>query len=259
MKDVYQHFRKEEREKITRFNSKFEIAARDYYPVLLDFLDPRERRIVESISGSYPEVNVEFYGGGGERERMRGLIVPEMLEVSKGDFEIIVYEIGYPSKFVTLNHRNILGAVTNVGLDRSLIGDITAGEKIQIAIAKPYASFFKESLTKIKNAPVTLREIPHEAFLESADDGKRITILSSSFRLDTIISEVINEGRGKSRARVEKGKVKVNHSLVTGPSFIMETGDTVSIRHFGRFKIESLVARTRKEKYRLEVKVYRDG
>ncbi|WP_020008722.1 RNA-binding protein [Salinicoccus albus] len=259
MKEIYQHFRKEEHDKITMFNSKFEIAVRDYYPVLLDFLDPRERRIVESIAGSHPEVRVEFYGGGGERERMRAMIVPEMLEVTRDDFEILVYEIKYPSRFVTLNHRNILGAVMNIGLDRSLIGDVIAAEKIQVAIASPYAPFFKESLTKIKNAPVTLTEIPHAEFLAGADDGKRISVLSSSFRLDTVISEVINEGRAKSRSRIEKGKVKVNHSIVTLPSLIMDTGDIVSVRHFGRFKIESLVARTRKGKYKLEIKVYRDG
>ncbi|WP_411844007.1 RNA-binding protein [Salinicoccus sp. HZC-1] len=260
MKDIYQHFRKEEQEKITMFNGRFEIAERDYYPVLLDFLDPRERKIVESLSGSYPEVRVEFYGGGGKnRERQRGMIIPEMLEVSKDDFDVLVYEIDYPDKFVTLNHRNVLGAVMNLGLDRSLIGDIVALDTIQIAIARPYAPMFEQSLTRIKNAPVTLREIPHEAFVDAEDDGRPMVILSSSFRLDTIVSEVINEGRAKSKSRVEKSKVKVNHSIVTDPSFIMETGDIVSVRHFGRFRINSLIAETRKGKYRLEVRLYRDG
>ncbi|SFK54676.1 RNA-binding protein [Salinicoccus halodurans] len=260
MKEIYQHFRKEEHEKITMLNGKFEIADRDYYPVLLDFLDPRERRIVESIAGSYPGLRVEFYGGGGrDRERRRAMIIPELLEVEKDDFEVLVYEIDYPEKFVTLNHRNVLGAVMNVGVDRSLIGDIVVGQRIQLAIARPYAPLFKQSLERIRNAPVTLNEIPHEAFMDAADDGKQADILSSSFRLDTIISEVINEGRSKSKTRVEKGKVKVNHSIVTEPSFIMETGDIISVRHFGRFRIDSLIAETRKGKYRLAVRLYRDG
>ncbi len=260
MKDIYQHFRKEEQEKITMLNGKFEIADRDYYPVLLDFLDPRERRIVRSIAGSYPGLRVEFYGGGGaDRERQRAMVIPELLEVEKDDFEVLVYEIDYPEKFVSLNHRNVLGAVMNVGIDRSLIGDIVVGEKIQMAIVRPYAPMFGQSLTKIKNAPVTLSEIPHESFMDARDDGRQSVILTSSFRLDTIISEVINEGRAKSKTRVEKGKVKVNHSIVTEPSFIMETGDIVSIRHFGRFRIKSLIAETRKGKYRLEVRLYRDG
>lgn len=260
MKEIYQHFRKEEHEKITMLNGKFETAERDYYPVLLDFLDPRERRITESIAGSYPDLRIEFYGGGGKsRERQRAMIIPELLGVEKEDFEILVYEIGYPTKFVTLNHRNVLGAVMNVGIDRSLIGDIVAGDRIQIAIARPYAPVFRQSLNKIKNAPVTLTEIPHESFMDAEDDARSVTILTSSFRLDTIVSEVINEGRAKSKARVEKGKIKVNHSIVTEPSFIMETGDIVSVRHFGRFYIDSLIAETRKGKYRLAVRLYREG
>ena len=260
MKEIYQHFRKEEHDKITMLNGKFEIASRDYYPVLLDFLDPRERKIVRSIAGSYPDLRVEFYGGGtGERERERAMIIPELLEAAKDDFEVLVFEIGYPEKFVTLTHRNILGAVMNVGLDRSLIGDIITGDRIQLAVAKPYAPVFKETLGRIKNAPVTLTEIPHESFMDAVDDGKRHVILSSSFRLDTVISEVINEGRAKSKSRVEKARVKVNHSIVTEPSFIMETGDIVSVRHFGRFVIDSLIAETRKGKYRILVRLYRDG
>lgn len=260
MKEIYQHFRKEEHDKITMLNGKFEIADRDYYPVLLDFLDPRERMIVKSIAGSFPNLRIEFYGGGNnEHERQRAMIIPELLEVTGDDFEVLVYEISYPEKFVTLNHRNVLGAVMNVGISRSLIGDIVVGKKIQIAVARPYAPMFSQTLDKIKNAPITLTEIPHESFMDVDDDGRPAAILASSFRLDTIISEVVNEGRTKSKTRVEKGKVKVNHSIVTEPSFIMEIGDIVSIRHFGRFRIDSLIAETRKGKYRLTVRMYRDG
>ncbi|CAM2955802.1 RNA-binding protein [Salinicoccus roseus] len=259
MKEIYQHFRKEEHEKITMLNGKFEIAARDYYPILLDFLDPREQMIVTSLAGLHSGLRVEFYGGPGERERQRAMIVPELLEVSEADFEITVFELEYPEKFVKLTHRNILGAVMNVGVDRSLIGDIVVGGKIQFAVAAPYAPLFHQTLTRIRNAPVVLTEVPHESFIEPVDDGKPMSILVASFRLDAIISEVIKEGRAKSKTRVEKGKVKVNHSIVENPSFIMETGDTVSIRHFGRFKVTQLIAETKKGKYRLEVRVYRDG
>ncbi|MFC3419770.1 RNA-binding protein [Salinicoccus hispanicus] len=259
MEGIYQHFRKEEHEKITMYNGKFEIAERDYYPVLLDFLDPREQMIVTSLAGGYPELKVEFYGGAGDRERKRAMIIPEMLEVSLDEYDIAVFEMKYPEKFVSLTHRNILGAIMNVGVDRSLIGDIVVGGSIQFAVAAPYAAMFRQSLDRIRNAPITLVEVPHESFIEAVDDGKAASILVSSFRVDAIISEVINEGRAKSKTRVEKGKVKVNHSIVTSPSFIMETGDTVSIRHFGRFKVTELTAETKKGKYRLEVRVYRDG
>ena len=259
MKEIYQHFRPEEKDMIDMFNSKFEIASRDYFPVLLDFLDPRERMIVESISGAYDDIEVHYYGGGENgdvRERMRGLLVPVLLEFETSDFEITVFEMDYPDKFVSLEHRNILGAIMNVGVDRSKIGDIVTGEVIQFAVCTPYKELFAEELERIKRAPIKLNEIDNEAFLKPVDDGVNKSILSSSMRLDTILSNVLNEGRGKSRERVEKGKVKVNHTVIEDSAFNVELGDVISVRHFGRVVIEDHMGETRKEKHRLSVKVY---
>src|SRR5699024_11218790 len=71
-------------------------------------------------------------------------------------------------------------------------------------------------------------------FFFQAEDGIRDRNVTGvqTCALPILLSEVINEGRSKSKSRVEKGKVKVNHSIVTAPSFIMETGDIVSVRHF---------------------------
>lgn len=259
MKEIFQHFRPEEKEKIIKFNSRFETAERDYYPVLLDFLDPREQRIVESLAGHYPDIRIEFYGGGETRgrERMRAMLVPEMLEVTPDDFEVMVLELEYPEKFVSLSHRNILGAIMNVGLDRNLIGDIAIGEKIQFAIVRPYFQIFETELTTIRNAPVTLREVPHEAFMDIIDDGTAETILISSFRLDTVTAEILKEGRAKAKNRIEKMKVKVNHTVVTNPAMVLEAGDVVSVRHFGRFKVTELLHETKKGKFRVKAKVYK--
>src|SRR5699024_2251746 len=112
---------------------------------------------------------------------------------------------------------------------------------------------------RIKNAPVTLTEIPHESFMDAVDDARSRTILSSSFRLDTVLSEVINEGRSKSKSRVARGKLKVTPPIVTAPSFRMEPGDIVSVRHFGRFPIVSLIAEASRGKYRILVSLSRDG
>src|SRR5699024_11658633 len=132
---------------------------------------------------------------------MRDMLIPEMLEVSKDDFEVMVLELDYPEKFVNLEHRNILGAIMSVGLDRNLIGDIVISDSIQFAIAKPYFHIFETELTTIKNAPVTLSEVPHGEFMDNVDDGVTETMLISSFRLDTVTSDLLKEGRAKSKNR----------------------------------------------------------
>ena len=261
MKGVYQHFRPEEREMLTLLNSKFEQASNNFYAVLTDFLNPREQKMVESLSGQYPDITVHYYGGGdkAERERLRAILLPEYFEYSTDHFEITVFEVSYPDKFVTLSHRNLLGAIMSIGVDRSVIGDIVNGEKIQFAVASPFKELFKTELTKIKNAPLKLTEIPHSEFIDAAVTMKPVTVLSSSYRIDSIVSLVLKEGRAKSKERVEKEKVKVNHSIVDEPSFIIETGDIISVRGFGRFTVTEQIAQTKKGKYRLEVMIVTDN
>lgn len=261
MKGIYQHFRPEEREILTLLNSKFEQASNNYYAVLTDFLNPREQKMIESLSGRYPDITVHYYGGGNnsERERLRAILLPEYFLHSADDFEITVFEVSYPDKFVTLSHRNLLGAIMSIGVDRAIIGDIVNGDKIQFAVTSPFKELFKRELTKIKNAPLKLTEIPHSEFIDSNVNMKPAAILSSSYRLDSIVSLVLKEGRAKSKERVEKEKVKVNHSIVDEPSFIIETGDIISVRGFGRFIVTEQIAETKKGKYRLEVMIVTDS
>lgn len=258
METIFQHFRPEEKEKIIEIYSKFEIAERDYYPVLLDFLDPRERVIVDNISGHFEGLTVEYYGGGNseDRERMRAVIYPSLIPIKLDVFQITTYKIDYPEKFVNLSHRNILGAMMSLGFERSKLGDIVFGESIQFAIDSNLKDYIKMELTRIKNAPIKLVEIPSEEMIQGNIETHNMTIVASSYRIDTIVSEVLKEGRAKSKARVEKEKVKVNHSLVTNPALNVEIGDIVSVRGFGRFIVNELVHETRKGKYRISVKVY---
>ena len=261
MKGVYQHFRPEEREMLTLLNSKFEQASNNFYAVLTDFLNPREQKMIESLSGQYPDISVHYYGGGknSERERLRALLLPEYFVYTADDFEITVFEVSYPDKFVTLSHRNLLGAIMSIGVDRALIGDIVNGDKIQFAVTSPFADLFKRELTKIKNAPLKLTEVPHNDFIDAHVNTKAVSILSSSYRIDSIVSLVLKEGRAKSKERIKKEKVKVNHSIVDEPSFIIETGDIISVRGFGRFTVTEQIAETKKGKYRLEVMIVTDN
>src|SRR5699024_4435589 len=153
----------------------------------------------------------------------------------------------------------LLGVSMICGVVRSVIGDIVYGEKRRFAVACPFEELFKTELTACKNAPLKLTVVPHSEFIDAAITMKPVTVLSSSYRLDSIVSLVLKEGRAKSKERVEKEKVKVNHSIVDEPSFIIETGDIISVRGFGRFAVTEQFAQKKKVKYRLEVMIVTDN
>src|SRR5699024_12450573 len=121
----------------------------------------------------------------------------EYIDINLNDFEITVFELSYPEKFVSLSHRNILGAIMSLGLDRSVVGDIVIADRIQFAVSSTIKDVFIHSLNKIKNAPITLKEIPHEEFIASKIPTKTVNILSSSYRIDAVVANVLKEGRDR--------------------------------------------------------------
>lgn len=60
MEEIFQHFRPEEREFIDQVSGwRMEVEDR-YAPKLTDFLDPRQRFIVQSIIGHQGDITMAF-------------------------------------------------------------------------------------------------------------------------------------------------------------------------------------------------------
>lgn len=64
-------------------------------------------------------------------------------------------------------------------------------------------------------------------------------ILVSSLRIDLIMASVIKISRSQAMKFIESEKVKVNYRKVTRTSDNLALGDMISVRGYGRFKIES--------------------
>src|SRR5699024_7452528 len=171
---IYQHFRKHEHPFVDQVLSWKEQVMRNYIPYETDFLDPREQEIVKSIIGTTnEEVRFAFFGGSESRERKRAIIASFYEEITEEAFDIDLLEATFQSKFVTLQHRDILGAFTSLGIDRKKIGDIlVAGDRFQLFLTSELKEFVKMNLTNIKNTKITLKEMFTKDIIEKKD--KRI-------------------------------------------------------------------------------------
>lgn len=105
MEGIYQHFRAEEHAFIDGALEWIVQVEDQYTPRLTDFLDPRQRLILESVVGGYENIEVKFWGGVNQAERRRALIYPDYYEPSEADFQITLFDIRYPVKFTTLTHQ----------------------------------------------------------------------------------------------------------------------------------------------------------
>ncbi|AMY05023.1 RNA-binding protein [Staphylococcus condimenti] len=249
--DIYQHFRQEEQPVITMLLDKVNQAERNYAPVLTNFLDPREQYILEVIVGSYPELNLSFYGGNSDSERKRAMIAPEYFSPKEEDFELVLLELEYPEKFATIDHRNVLGTLMSLSIERDQLGDIVVGDKIQFILTKNIESYIMLELKRIKNVPVKLHEVPMQDMIQSKENWTTHQATVSALRLDVVLKEMIRKSRSIAKQYIEKKRIKVNHTIIERPDFQLEPGDLLSIQGHGRARMTEIGPKTKKDKLRI--------
>ena len=253
MENLYQHFLADEKQKLKIFSTWIDQVGNNYSPYLTYFLDPREQEIL-TILVNGTDLQVQFEGGIAEAERKRALIYPDYFVPELSDFELSFLEIKYAEKFNHLEHRQILGTLMSQGIKREQIGDILFEHpKWQLICAKHLQEYLQINLKKISKVPVRLEEISKEHLLsiKTMNVTKRLTI--TSLRLDNIIASVYNISRQTTKQLILNEKCKVNFAHVQKADMTINEKDTISVRGYGRFKIDKLLGKTKKGRYIIQI------
>lgn len=251
--DIYQHFRKEEHDLIDQLIDKCNRANDQYVPVLTAFLDPRGQYIMEVVAGSFDDLNVTYYGGP-YAERKRAIIAPSYFEPTEEAFEIVLIDVDYPQKFVTLQHQHILGTIMSLGIEREQLGDIVVLDKIQFTLTRQLESYIILELNRIKGATVKLNSIPIKDMIQSKENWQTFDTTVSGLRLDVVLKDMIRKSRTIAKQLIDKKRVKVNHTVIDATDFQLDSGDLLSIQGFGRAMITDIGGKTKKDKIRISYK-----
>ncbi|MCM3738406.1 RNA-binding protein [Bacillus cytotoxicus] len=249
---IYEHFRHEE----TVFVDKvleWKYAAEEYHQVkLTDFLDPREQQIVSMIVGHQGDAEFQLCGATPSAERKRALIYPNYFMPNVEEFQIEILEIDYPSKFYTLEHRQILGAFMSLGLKREKCGDIwLQNDRAQIVVAKEVVSYIEMNLQSIGKTKVSLSPVSTDHVLHLEDQWNEKSGTVSSLRLDVLLAEMFHLSRQKVQPLIKNGLVKVNWKVVEQSAYECFLGDVFSVRGYGRSKLLTVEGKTKRDKWRI--------
>lgn len=156
-----------------------------------------------------------------------------------------------------LSHRDFLGALMNLGIERGTLGDIKVGEKqAYLFCMDSIAEYICENLEQIKHTHVKCSVTEN---FESLPQEEPITvnIQVQSLRVDAVLARVYNMSREKSLELFRAGKVYVDGRLCENNSRILKAGETVNARGFGKFTLKDGAKETRKGKLSVETAVYR--
>ncbi|MGM0840816.1 MAG: RNA-binding protein [Bacillota bacterium] len=254
MSSIYQHFRPDEKEFVDAV-LEWKLAVENQYAAKrTDFLDPRQQHIVESVIGNNDEIILSFFPENTERKR--ALLYPSYYQPEEEDFGIKLFEIQYPSKFVTIEHRQVLGTLMSLGLKREKFGDILSeDDTIQLMLADEISEYVRMELTQIGKAKISMRDIPMKDRIESKEEWMEKVTTISSLRLDVVLAAIYNDSRQKAQTLIKSNHVKVNWKTVENASFEVEAGDVISARGYGRSKLMSIEGRTKRDKWRISVGV----
>lgn len=222
------------------------------------FLSPGEIDEFYQIQNEISFVGHTLYGGSPSSERQM---------VRFGDEEMFGYDEAFPiccvhcrplaPKFAeNLGHRDVLGALMNLGIEREVIGDIFIRDKVcYFFCLAEMTAYICENLTKIRHTNVTCRETE-----ELPEDFKPVLrqeeYIIASERCDALISKVYNLSRGKCIPLFQEKKVFVNSRQFENNSGVLKAGDVVSFRGFGKFIYGGVLRETKKGRITVKIEKY---
>lgn len=197
-----------------------------------------------------------------------GFEAADRVVIRFGSEEELGYEMDFPISCIhicpntrrfadELSHRDFLGALMNLGIERGTIGDIKVGEKqAYLFCMDTIAEFICENLSQVKHTHVTCAltreygDIPRE-------EPVPVSIQVQSLRVDAVLAKVYNMSREKSLELFRSGKVYVDGRLCENNSRQLKSRETVNARGYGKFVLTGELRKTRKGKLAVDVAVYK--
>jgi RNA-binding protein YlmH len=222
-----------------------------------DFLTLNEVSIFHSIKPELPNINCELFGGFDSAERKILCFCGDSSVKAFSGYiaclKIIPLNKKYSDDF---NHRDFLGSIMNLGIERGKIGDILVKEKEGYVYCEAKLSaFLTDNLQKIKHTNIRCEVLEKDAPAISVD-FKEIKGSVASPRLDAVIALAFQSSRSSILSLISGGKVFVDGRLVESNSYQLKENETVSVRGYGKFIYKGLENQTKKGRYYVSLLKY---
>lgn len=238
-----------------------ELANRSYANqqyLFTGFLSAAELDIYYQMEHELSYASAVLFGGTNDCERVMLRFGSEALCGYEESFPIAcVAIVPLLEKFgEVLSHRDYLGALMNLGLERSTLGDIIIeGKHAFLFCTEQMAPYILENLDKIKHTNVQCslaKEIPKSTVVQV----ERKIVQVGAMRADSIIAKVYHLSRSESLNLFRAKKVFVNGRQTENNSGSLKPEDKVTVRGYGRFCCVNIVGESKKGKLNVEVDVY---
>ena len=222
------------------------------YTTFSDFLNLEEISLLKSL---HTESEYNLYGGYDNADRC----VASFGECEEYQYPISCIKIEPANqKFADeLSHRDFLGALMNLGINRSTLGDIIVTNNTgYLFCLNSIKEYILQNLDRIKHTTVRCTEsvLPAE-IAEKKPEPVELTV--SSQRVDIIVAAVFKLSRNSVTQLVNQEKVFINSKIAYKESLTLKSGDIVSVRGKGKFIFDGEIRQTKKNKSVIGIRLYK--
>lgn len=240
-----------------RFTELARKSDNGYY-LFSDFLGLSEQSVFNEAKKSFGRARYTIFGGAEGCERVI---------VRFGDPEANGYEEPFPiqtlliepkaPKFADkLTHRDFLGAILNLGIERKTVGDIIIKDNVgYVFVKEEIADYIVASLETVRRTDVKVKitdAIPSSELFTL--ERRRVQL--SGERIDAVISKLYSISRDDSLSLFKKRLVFVCGKTCENNSYTPKPGDVISVRGLGRFIYVGVIGTSKKGKLNVDVDVY---
>jgi RNA-binding protein YlmH len=157
------------------------------------------------------------------------------------------------SGYRELSHRDFLGALLHLGVERDRIGDICvlSPDHAILFCDRVMANFFVENLSSVANDAVRLSTVTLPVGFDGGRRFEGISDTVASPRADAVVAALANLSREKAQALFREARVEIDYEPEARTDRTVDAGAVIVIRGCGKFIIRSLSDKTRKGRYRL--------
>lgn len=242
----------EDKSMLLKIYDKMLLAERTGQCIFLNEFYPPN--LWSKLSNVALKFNIKMDSFGGFEEGERRMVAFYTYDLMTFPLQII--NIVNKSKFTKLEHRDYLGAIMSLGLNREKMGDLIVSDNSSyIAVSEDVSDYIRDSLVNIGKCPCSaevvfdFEKLPKPSF-------RNLVVISTSLRLDCITSALTGLSRSKSIDLVSGGKVLINYNVEVEKDRIVNENSIVTIRGYGKYRIDGIAGKSNSGRLKLNIRKY---
>ena len=237
-----------------------------------NFLTPCEAAFAMSVARELRAADRVFlFGGYSDAERKRLIALPSFVSDLDGEAEdkarayfsdemadaaraIRIKGSGYRE----LGHRDYLGSILSLGIERCSIGDVVVMDEYSAVVfcTRKIFDYLMGGIERVANDKVTVEEfIPDESF-GSKREFLDVRDTVASDRLDCVVGALANLAREKAQNLIRSGLCEVNYLPEERVDACVKTPCVVTLRGFGKYNVLRFDGETKRGRLRLIAQKY---